>query len=98
MSFRRLVTLFDYTKAGYWAQIKCLACGHRRQIDPMKLLDRAMKRELPTQPERLAPHMPCKNCGANECRTTHCQGPMVRSDGKPLTAKAEKPFEPPRSG
>jgi hypothetical protein len=74
MGYRHLKTLIDFARADYWAQIKC-PCGHTRRVDPMKLLELAVRRELPTHPAKLAKHLLCRKCGEKHATIEYCNGP-----------------------
>jgi hypothetical protein len=73
-SYRRLETLLDVARAGYWLQLKC-PCGHERRLDPMKLFDRLSRRGASTNLSSLQRSLYCKMCERREFTVDHVSGP-----------------------
>ena len=78
MGFRRFNTLLDIAKQGYWVRLTC-RCGHEIKTDPMKLLERLMRRGADTRLTHLPSVMKCGRCGGKTFEATHCEGPMITS-------------------
>lgn len=74
MGYRRLRTLTDIAKAGYWLRIAC-SCGHERRLDPMKIVHRLVQRGANTRLDHLHETLKCGRCGGKDFTATHCQGP-----------------------
>lgn len=74
MGYRRLDTLMDLAKTGYWLRLRC-PCGHEVRVDPLKLLDKMRnRRRIVVQLHMLPEVMRCR-CGRKEFTAEHCQGP-----------------------
>lgn len=76
MGFRRLTTLSDLGKQGYWCQLTC-KCGHERRCDPDKLMMRLARRGADIRLARLGDTLKCGKCGRKDFTATHCNGPTV---------------------
>ena len=74
MGYRRLVTLLDIAKQGYWVRLVC-TCGHEAKHNPMPVIDLLMRRGASTSLKRLHDTMKCGKCGSKAFTAEHCQGP-----------------------
>lgn len=75
MGSRRLETLSDAAQQGYYVELVC-GCGHRRRLDPHKLLTRLMRRGASTRLDRLNETIKCGKCGGKAFRAEYCDGPL----------------------
>lgn len=83
MGFRRITTLTDAAKAGYWVQLRC-QCGHENRQNPMVVLQLLARRGASTRLDRLREVLKCGKCGAKDFTAEHCEGPAIWSDGRPV--------------
>lgn len=74
MGFRRLETLLDISRQGYWLKLEC-PCGHTARHDPMIMLERLLRRGGDPRLSHLHKSMRCGKCGGREFRVVHCNGP-----------------------
>lgn len=81
MSYRRLLTLTDVAKAGYWVRLKC-ACGHENQQNPMVVYELLARRGANTRLDRLHETLKCGRCGGKDFTAEHCEGPAIWSNGR----------------
>lgn len=73
-SYRRLETVLDVARAGYWLRIRC-TCGHQVRLDPMKLFKRLTKHGASTRLSTLKRSLYCKMCDGREFTVDHVSGP-----------------------
>ncbi len=76
MGYRRLSTLTDVAKAGYWVRLTC-RCGHENQQNPMVIYELLAKRGASTRLDRLRETLKCGSCGGKDFTAEHCQGPAI---------------------
>lgn len=82
MGYRRLVTLMDIAKAGYWVRLRC-PCGHENQQNPMRVIDLLARRGASTRLDRLNETLKCGKCGGKAFTAEHCEGPAIWSGPSP---------------
>ena len=78
MSYRRLETLLDIAKAGYWVHFRCV-CGHEVKHNPMVVLERLARQGGDARLNRLHQNLKCGKCGGKNFTAEHCQGPEIWS-------------------
>ena len=78
MGYRRLDTLLDIAKAGYWVKLTC-ACGHEAKHNPLVVMEKLARRGGDVRLNRLHSSLKCGNCGGKNFRAEHCQGPEICS-------------------
>jgi hypothetical protein len=78
MGYRRLDTLLDIAKQGYWLKLSC-PCGHSVKLDPMKVLERLVRRGADVRLARLSESLKCGRCGGKQFSASHCGGPAIWS-------------------
>ena len=78
VSYRRLETLIDVAKAGYWIELRC-RCGHSAKYNPMVVLEKLAQRGGDLRLRNIRKKMKCGKCGGKEVTATHCNGPAIWS-------------------
>jgi hypothetical protein len=78
VSYRRLDTLLDIAKQGYWLKLTC-RCGRQVRVDPMKVLERLLRRGADVRLSHLRDALKCGRCGGKTFTAAHCRGPGVWS-------------------
>jgi hypothetical protein len=78
MSYRRLETLLDVARKGYWVRLKC-PCGHEAKHNPMVLFELVTRRGGSTSLAKLHETVKCGTCGGKDFRAEHCHGPEIWS-------------------
>lgn len=78
MGYRRITTLTDVARYGYWVKVAC-QCGHTARLDPMKLLNRAIESRRSTRLTDLHQMLRCGACGGKEFAAEHCLAPEAWS-------------------
>ncbi|MHA6317872.1 hypothetical protein ACXYN8_09445 [Altererythrobacter sp. CAU 1778] len=58
----RLNTLLDFLNHGYMVQIFCTACGHKLEVQPMRLIRRCQRSGQPMHIHKLQRHLRCSKC------------------------------------
>lgn len=78
MGYRRLETLLDVARKGYWIELQC-PCGHKVKHNPMVVLKHLSRRGASIRLNQLHQSMKCGKCGGREFKAEHCQGPEIWS-------------------
>jgi hypothetical protein len=78
MGFRRIETLMDVAKAGYWVELRC-PCGHVARHNPMIVMEKLAGRGADVRLRNLGKSLKCGKCGGKAFTATHCQGPEIWS-------------------
>lgn len=79
MGYRRIITLLDCAKAGYWVRLKC-PCGREVHENPLILIERMReKRRSEVRLDRLGAVLKCVRCGRKDFTAEHCQAPAMWS-------------------
>ena len=78
MGFRRLITLSDVARQGYWVRLQC-ECGHETKHNPLVLFELVSRRGGSTHLAKLHETMKCGRCGGKDFHAEHCQGPEIWS-------------------
>lgn len=78
MGYRRLTTILDIAKAGYWLKIAC-PCGHERRLEPMRVIERLSRRGADVRLSHLQQSLKCGKCGGKDFVASHCTAPEAWS-------------------
>ena len=66
------MTLLDIAKQDHWLRLSC-PCGHQVKVDPMKVLERLLRRGADTRLSHLHNAMKCGKCGGKDFSASHCE-------------------------
>lgn len=78
MGHRRLTTLTDVARYGYWVKVIC-ACGHVARLEPLGLLKKATERHRSARLADLHKLLKCGECGGKTFEVGHCLAPEAWS-------------------
>jgi len=78
MGFRRLSTLTDIVRYGYWVKVVC-PCGHVARMDPMMLLKRAVQHGRSSRVSELHHVLRRGVCGGKDFTAERCLAPAAWS-------------------
>jgi hypothetical protein len=78
MGFRRLDSLIDIARKGYWVKLAC-ECGHTAKRSPEELIQIILSHGGGVRLTDLHKSLVCSQCGERKFSAEHCQGPEIWS-------------------